>query len=91
VIGLFTKFGRGWFWEPVLVLTLLVLARIMIAMFWLRAVYNALRAIYNASIVSAGSPVGSTAAYVVSLLISVAVVVLYVSLFALPLIWLLNR
>ncbi len=35
--------------------------------------------------------IGSTAAYVVSLVISVAVVVLYVSLFALPLIWLLNR
>ena len=62
-----------------------------LAMFLLRAVYNALRAIYNASIVSAGSSVGSTAAFVVSLLISVAVVVLYLSLFALPLIWLLNR
>jgi len=40
---------------------------------------------------SAGSSIGSTAAYVVSLVISVAVVVLYLSLFALPLIWLLNR
>jgi len=42
-------------------------------------------------LVSAGSSIGSTAAYVVSLLVSVAVMVLYVSLFALPLIWLLNR
>ena len=29
MIGLFTKFGRGWFWELVLALTLLVLARII--------------------------------------------------------------
>jgi hypothetical protein len=50
-----------------------------------------LRAIYNASNVSAGSSMGSTAACVVSLIIGVAVMALYVSLFALPLIWLLNH
>jgi len=29
MIGLFTKFGRGWFWEFVFALILLVLARII--------------------------------------------------------------